>query len=73
MTQHEFHLNVIGRYPARLKGNEPAVTVNLLVGGTGHLVYSGTLTLTEAEWEDLVEGLRAGLGERLVVQDRASR
>jgi len=70
MTERQFHLNVIGRYPARLKGNDPAVTVNLLVGTEGHLVYSGTLTLTEAEWEELVDALRTGLGDRLVVKDR---
>jgi hypothetical protein len=40
---------MLGRYDARLRGNEPHVTVNLLAGRDDHLVYCGNLTMSEAE------------------------
>ena len=70
MGRHTYRFTVLGRYPARLRNNEAHVTVNLLAGSDDHLVHSGTLTMSEAEWEDLVAGLTAGLGDRLQIDDR---
>lgn len=64
-----FKFTVLGRYDARLRGNEPHVTVNVLAGRGDHLVYCGTLTMSEAEWEALGEALERGLGEDLEIGD----
>jgi hypothetical protein len=66
---HQFRITILGRYPARLKGNEPAVTFNVLSGTAGHLSYAGTLTMTEKEWEAFLDALRATLGDALEVED----
>jgi hypothetical protein len=66
---YRFRFTILGRYPARLKGNETAVTVNVLAGRGDLLTYAGTLTMTEAEWEHLIEGIRASLGDRVAVDD----
>jgi hypothetical protein len=63
----------LGRYPARLKENETAVTVNLLAGRGDHLTYAGTLTMAEAEWDHLIEAIRASLGDRVEVDDHHLR
>lgn len=68
---HRYRLTVLGRYPARLKGNQPAVTANLLAGDAGgHLVQAGTLTMSESEWVTFVEALRSSLGDDLEVEDQ---
>ncbi len=70
---HQFRLTVLGRYPARLKGNQPAVTANILAGDAGgHLVHAGTLTMSEPEWDSFVTALRAGLGDSLEVEDQTA-
>ena len=70
MATHTYKFTILGRYPARLRNNEPHVTINLLAGSDDHLVHSGTLTMSEPEWEDLAAGLTAGLGDRLAIDDR---
>jgi hypothetical protein len=67
-----FRFVVLGRYPARLKGNEPQVTVNVLGGGEGHQAYCGTLTMSEEEWATLVRALKEGLGSGVDVEDAAA-
>ena len=47
------------------------VTVSMLVGEGSNLSLSGTISMTEAEWERFVEGLRAGLGADVEIDDRA--
>lgn len=70
---HSFKLVVLGRYPAHLKDNQPAVTVNLLSGDAGgHLVHAGTLTMSEPEWEAFAAALRAGLGDRVEIEDHST-
>ena len=72
-ARHRYRLTVLGRYPARLKGNQPAVTANLLAGDAGgHLVHAGTLTMSESEWTTFVDALRSSLGEDLEVEDSLS-
>jgi hypothetical protein len=66
---YRYQFTILGRYPARLKENETAVTVNVLSGQDEHLTYAGTLTMTEAEWEHLVDALRSSLGERIEIDD----
>jgi hypothetical protein len=66
-----FKFVVLGRYPARLKGNESQLTLNLLAGHEDRLVQSGTLTLTEAEWETMLGALRYSLGDAVEVEDHA--
>ena len=72
-AEYRYRFTILGRYPARLKQNETAVTVNVLAGTGAHLTYSGTLTMTEAEWTHFVEALRAGLGDRIEVDDHRLR
>ena len=67
--RHQFKFTVLGRYPARLQGNEPAVTVNVAVGEPNKVVHAGTLTMSEAEWEELSSVLRRSLGERIAIDD----
>lgn len=64
-----YKFTVLGRYDARLRGNEPHVTVNVLAGRGDHFVYCGTLTMSEAEWEVLGEALRRGLGDDVEIGD----
>jgi hypothetical protein len=69
MRHHRFRFTILGRYPARIKGNETAVTLNVASGDEGHLVYAGTLTMSESEWESLERALKGTLNERLEVED----
>lgn len=65
-----FRLEVLGRYQARLAGNENAVTANLTAGDEhGHQVYAGTITLSESQFATLVEGLRSSLGDRFELDE----
>ena len=64
-----FKFVVLGRYPARLRGNEPQVTVNLAAGTGDRLAYCGTLTMSEEEWSAFLAALRAGLKEDVEVDD----
>lgn len=67
---HRFRLTIVGRYPARLKGNQPAVTVTMATGDAGgHLVHAGTLTMSEPEWEAFVAALRGSLGDAVEIED----
>ena len=71
MGEEGFHyrFTVLGRYPARLKGNEPAVTFNVAAGHGSHISYAGTLTMTEAEWQAFVDALQAQLGDKIEIDD----
>ena len=60
---------VLGRYEARLEGNEPHVTLNVMAGRDGHTVFCGTLTMSEAEWEGLRRHLAAAGGNEIEVQE----
>jgi hypothetical protein len=64
-----FRFVVLGRYPARLKGNEPQVSINVLGGGQGHQAYCGTLTMSEIEWATFIEALKDRLGDAVEVED----
>ena len=68
-ARYAYKFTVLGRYPARLKGNEPAVTVNVAAGEEGHVVFAGTLTMGEAEARALLEALEESLGDRIEVED----
>ena len=63
-----FKFKLLGRYEARLSGNEPHVTLSVQAGENGHLVYCGTLTMSEAEWGSLKEQLNSALGEHFLVE-----
>jgi hypothetical protein len=69
MGSHRFQFTILGRYPARMKGNQTAVTVNMAAGEEGHLVHCGTITLADAEFATLVEALRKSLGDAVEVED----
>ena len=62
-----FMLAVQGRSESTVGDNEAQLTVNLLTGTGGHFVYSGTFTLSESEWHDLVDALEVGLRGRLEI------
>ncbi len=67
---HRFRFTILARYPARLKGNQTAVTINVAAGDAGgHLVHAGTLTLSESEWVVLRAALARSLGDDLEVED----
>ncbi|HMC36552.1 MAG TPA: hypothetical protein VKK30_01650 [Actinomycetota bacterium] len=70
---HRYRFTILGRYPARLKQNETAVTVNLLAGHSDHLTYAGTLTMTESEWTEFIESLKETLEDRVEVDDHRLR
>jgi hypothetical protein len=70
--RYAYKFTVLGRYPARLKGNEPAVTVNVAAGDEGHVVFAGTLTMGEAEARALLEALEKSLGDRIEVEDHTN-
>jgi hypothetical protein len=65
----EFMLSLLGRYKTRTQSNEPHVTVNVLTGSDSHFVYSGTLTMTEREWEEFSQVLKRGLEGRLEIRE----
>jgi hypothetical protein len=67
--EHRFKLSVLGRYPNRTKENEPAVTVNLMAGHDHHLVYAGTFTMSQPEWETFASALKKSLGERVEIDE----
>jgi hypothetical protein len=50
-----------------------AVTVNVVAGRDDHLVHSGTLTMSEAEWATFTEALKASLGNDVEIEDRTQR
>jgi hypothetical protein len=64
-----YRLPVLGRYSARLKGNEPAVTFNVAAGTEGHVTYAGTLTMTDDEYQTFVGALRQVLGDAVTVNE----
>jgi hypothetical protein len=72
MRHHRFKFTILGRYPARVKDNETAVTLNVASGDEGHLVYAGTLTMSESEWESLQRALSSTLKQRLEVEDHTT-
>lgn len=71
-SETHFRFTVLGRYPARLQGNAPAVTVNVATGQSGKVVHAGTLTMSESEWEELAGVLRKSLGPRISIDDHTS-
>jgi hypothetical protein len=68
-TKHRYRFTVLGRYPARLRGNEPAVTVNVAAGDGDHLVHCGSLTMSQPEWDTLAGALRYSLREDVRIED----
>jgi hypothetical protein len=70
-TEHRFRFTILGRYPARMKGNQTAVTVNMAAGEAGHLVHCGTITLAEAEFGTLVQALKETLADAVEVEDQS--
>ncbi|MDP8956886.1 MAG: hypothetical protein M3N24_08015 [Actinomycetota bacterium] len=65
----QFLLSLVGRYKTRTQNNEPHVTLNVLTGSDSHFVYSGTLTMTEREWQELTRVLSHGLKDRLEIKE----
>jgi len=68
-NKYEFKFVILGRYPARLQGNESQLTVNLASGHEGNVTHSGTLTLSEGEWETLLSALQSSLKDAVKVED----
>ncbi len=72
MADRRFRFTVLGRYPARLRNNQPAVTVTMAAGEGDHLVHAGTLTMAEDEWDDFVSALRRSKGAEVEIVDEAT-
>jgi hypothetical protein len=60
-----------GAVPGPDEENQTAVTVSFLAGDPGHLVHSGTLTMTESEWEEFVSEVQRALGDDLEIEDQS--
>ena len=58
MEKFTFRFSVLGRYRTQMEDNETHVTVNMAAGRPGRLTYSGTLTMSESEWEAFISALR---------------
>lgn len=72
MSRLRYKLTVLSRTKTNTEaGMGIVVTVSLLVGPDGSLSLSGTISMTEAEWERFVEGLEAGLGPDVEIEDNA--
>ena len=69
--KYKYQFSILGRYPARMKENESAVTVNMLTGFDDHLTFAGTLTMTESEWKTLIDALKYSLRDGVEVLDHA--
>ena len=71
-SRFHYTFKVLGRYDARLADNEPHVTLSVLAGRNDHVVFCGTLTMSEAEWDVLRNHLVASSDQDLEVevQDR---
>jgi hypothetical protein len=67
--RHRYRFSVLGRYPARLRDNQPAVTVTMAAGDEDHLVHCGTLTMSEPEWGTLADALRYSLRDAVEIED----
>lgn len=68
MHRFRYVFKVLGQYEARLDGNQPHVTLNVLAGRNDHLVFCGTLTMSEAEWHALREHLGVSANDDLEVE-----
>ncbi len=64
-----FRFSVLGRYRTQAEGNESHVTVNMSAGQGSRLTYSGTLTMSESEWEAFVSALTEGVPVNIEVED----
>jgi len=68
-NKYKFKFVILGRYPARLTGNESQLTVNLATGHEDQVTHSGTLTLTDGEWDYLLGALRSSMKDAVEVVD----
>ena len=66
----KYKFKELGKYDARLRGNEPHVTLSVLAGRDENLVYCGTLTMSEEEWDNLKTHLSESLDEGFEVEER---
>jgi hypothetical protein len=64
-----FRFSVLGRYRTQTEGNETHVTVNMAAGRDGRLTYSGTLTMSESEWEAFISALTEDVPVNVEVED----
>src|SRR5438105_4618736 len=69
MEKFTFRFSVLGRYRTQLEDNETHVTVNMAAGRPGRLTYSGTLTMSESEWEAFISALTVDLPWNVEVED----
>ena len=69
MSRFHFRFTVLGRYPARVRGNKTAVTVSMASGEEDHVVHAGTLTMAEDEWDEFARALRGSLQGSVEIED----
>ncbi|MGH2729571.1 MAG: hypothetical protein ACRDJI_03070 [Actinomycetota bacterium] len=66
----KFEFRIVGKFEAHLRGNESHVFLSVLAGNDWeHLSLCGTLTMTEAQWQTLAEGLRKAVGDSVRLDD----
>jgi len=69
MEKFTFRFSVLGRYRTQMEDNETHVTVNMAAGRPGRLTYSGTLTMSESEWQAFISALTEDLPVNVEVED----
>ncbi len=67
-ARFKYAFKFLARSDAHDADNEPAVTINVQAGKEDHLVFCGTLTMSEAEWEALSDHLQLAGGESLEIE-----
>jgi hypothetical protein len=66
----KYRMRVIGKFPAKLAGNEDHVTATILAGADwDHLSVCGTITMTEREWTNFVAALRRATPDDVEIED----
>ncbi len=68
-----YKFKVLAHYDARTGENEPTITATFLAGRDDHLVYSGTLTMAEPEWDAFSSALTAALQDAVEIEDERPR
>lgn len=67
--RYRYKFKVLGHHAGELDFSEPQITFTFLAGPDDSLVYCGTLTMAEAEWEVFKGVLARALKDDLEIED----
>jgi hypothetical protein len=71
MAAMRYRFSVLGRYASPVEDNETHVNLTVAAGTGEDLVYCGTLTMTEWEWDVMLASLKRS-GVEVKVDDRTA-